>query len=75
MKDATENAARSRYALASDLDGDLCLIAPAGTSDWRDWRVYKTDRDGARSTAEPLANGFIGYVHGDAEASWDLEWE
>jgi hypothetical protein len=74
MTDFPENSARARYAFASDFDGDLCLIAPAGTRDWCDWRVYKTNRDGVCSTAEADSGRFAVYVHGDAEAIWDLEW-
>lgn len=55
---------------ASDYDGDVCLIAPAGTRGWRDWRVYEFLDDGTRKESQPKPGGFLGYVHLDAEASW-----
>jgi hypothetical protein len=74
VNDLPESRTKPRYAFASDLDGDLCLITSAETSDWRDWRVYEADLDGGRSAIEPSNNRFAGYVHGDSVANWNLEW-
>jgi hypothetical protein len=70
MADHEDDAGSRRYDFASDYDGDLCLIAPASTQDWRDWRVYEVAGDGTRKESKASPGGFCGYVHLDAKASW-----
>lgn len=62
-----------RYAFASDLDGNKCLIAPAGTTDWKEWVVESLGATGSREQIPPK-RGFDGHLHANAEASWPLEF-